>query len=180
MLFIDTLIENVADTRDRARIAETCKRCGHHRAINAMLRLARFEPEIVVEPGFLDQRPHLLNCLNGTVDLTTGEFRPHLRADLLTHMMEIEYRPDPSIAPKAGLRQWCRRLGMNAELCHTLAGFTGSSRVPEFDPGLSERGSLAVAPAGVPGALNPKPSGTHRHETRGQAPKRPRKKRGGR
>ncbi len=42
----------------------------------------------------LDARPHLFNCLNGTLDLSTGEFREHRKEDLLTKMSGVRYDPD--------------------------------------------------------------------------------------
>jgi putative DNA primase/helicase len=40
-----------------------------------------------------DTHPRLLNVSNGTVNLETGEFRPHQREDFLTKIVDIEYRP---------------------------------------------------------------------------------------
>jgi len=51
-------------------------------AINAMVMLARSEPGIPVRQPELDASPWLLNCLNGVVDLTTGELRRVLSARL--------------------------------------------------------------------------------------------------
>ena len=47
----------------------------------------------VAKPDQLDQHPFLLNCANGTVDLKTGQIRPHSRADLLTHCLDTAYNP---------------------------------------------------------------------------------------
>jgi putative DNA primase/helicase len=56
--------------------------------------LSLAEPEIYVKPGDLDQDPYLLNFLNGTVDLRTGDLRPHDRNDLITKLVHYEYRPE--------------------------------------------------------------------------------------
>ena len=47
----------------------------------------------VAKPDQLDQHPFLLNCANGTVDLKTGQIRPHSRAELLTHCLDTAYNP---------------------------------------------------------------------------------------
>jgi P4 family phage/plasmid primase-like protien len=60
--------------------------------IRAMLELAK--SEIPVSPDELDADPWLLNCPNGTVDLRTGEMRPHKRGDLLTKIAGAEYRTE--------------------------------------------------------------------------------------
>jgi putative DNA primase/helicase len=62
--------------------------------INAMLDLARSEPGIPVLPEHLDRDPWLFNCLNGTLDLRTGELRGHRREDLITKLCPTPYRPD--------------------------------------------------------------------------------------
>jgi putative DNA primase/helicase len=38
--------------------------------------------------------PEWLNCANGTVDLRTGQIRPHNPADMLTHCLDLPYLPD--------------------------------------------------------------------------------------
>ena len=60
--------------------------------IRAMVELAK--SEVPVSPDELDAHPWLLNALNGTVDLRTGELREHRREDLLTKMAGAEYKPD--------------------------------------------------------------------------------------
>jgi putative DNA primase/helicase len=61
--------------------------------INAMVDLARSEPGVAMSPAELDRHPMLLNVRNGTVDLTTGQLRPHNRLDLLTAQAPVEYDP---------------------------------------------------------------------------------------
>mgnify|MGYP001176811507 FL=1 len=61
--------------------------------IQAMLFLAESEPNIAVPPDIFDTDPWLLNVANGTLDLRTGELRPHDRNDYITKLVPIEYRP---------------------------------------------------------------------------------------
>jgi putative DNA primase/helicase len=42
----------------------------------------------------LDTHPGLINFKNGTYDVTTGEMRPHNRADLITKLIPYGYHPD--------------------------------------------------------------------------------------
>lgn len=44
-----------------------------------------------------NRKDHLLNVQNGTIDLTTGELKPHDREDLLTQIAPITYTMDPDI-----------------------------------------------------------------------------------
>ncbi len=49
---------------------------------------------LTVEPSKLDAHHHLLNCNNGTVDLRSGELRPHSPDDWLTQIAPTDYYPD--------------------------------------------------------------------------------------
>src|SRR5207249_3245258 len=42
----------------------------------------------------LDCDPWLLNVATGTIDLRTGEMRPHERSDFITKLIDIDYYPD--------------------------------------------------------------------------------------
>jgi putative DNA primase/helicase len=61
------------------------------RAIVRCLESARSESGIPAVPTQLDADPLLLNVLNGTIDLRTGQLRPHCRADLMTKLAPVEY-----------------------------------------------------------------------------------------
>ncbi len=69
------------------------------------LTLAATEPTIPVLLAQLDANPMVLNTLSGTVDLTTGNLRPHRRADLLTKLASAAYDPE------AAAPTWERFLG---------------------------------------------------------------------
>lgn len=62
--------------------------------IDAMMRLARSLPGTPILHDELDQTPMLLTVRNGTVDLRTGELRPHERAHLCTKLADVVYDPD--------------------------------------------------------------------------------------
>ncbi len=49
---------------------------------------------VATSANVFDAHPNLFNCLNGTLDLETGEFREHRKEDLLTKMSNVEYDPD--------------------------------------------------------------------------------------
>src|SRR5829696_6964266 len=62
--------------------------------LRAMVSLAQSEPGIPVLPEEMDASPDLLNVLNGTIDLRTGDLREHRREDLITKVAPVEYDPD--------------------------------------------------------------------------------------
>jgi len=59
--------------------------------LTAMAVLA--QPEVGVGPDDLDADPWAFNVLNGTIDLRTGELRPHRQTDLLTKIAPVEFDP---------------------------------------------------------------------------------------
>jgi len=60
----------------------------------AALKRAATEPGIAVSASDLDQHRYLLNCLNGVVDLRTGELLPAERHYLITKLCHYRYSPD--------------------------------------------------------------------------------------
>jgi putative DNA primase/helicase len=56
--------------------------------------LAMAECELPITPAELDTNPRLLNFLNGTLDLATGQLREHRREDLITKLVHFNYRPE--------------------------------------------------------------------------------------
>lgn len=62
-------------------------------SIERMVKRASELPEIQVRAGDLDNRPLTLNCLNGTVNLETGEIHPHCQEDMLTQLCPVEFDP---------------------------------------------------------------------------------------
>jgi putative DNA primase/helicase len=89
----------VADEDKRKAIAKHAMNSERDAKIKAMLSLAESEPGIPVIPDELDVNPWLLNCLNGTLDLRTGELREHRREDLITKRIPVAYDPQ-ALCPK--------------------------------------------------------------------------------
>lgn len=58
----------------------------------SVVDLAR--PKVPVVEEDLDSDPWLLNCPNGTIDLSTGDLLEHRREDLITKMTGVPYDPD--------------------------------------------------------------------------------------
>jgi P4 family phage/plasmid primase-like protien len=62
-------------------------------AIESMLKLAQAEEGIPVTAGDLDVDRWLLNVENGTLDLRTGDLRPHRREDLISKLAPVDFDP---------------------------------------------------------------------------------------
>lgn len=63
------------------------------KAMQALLWLAERDPKLQMSHEELDKDAYLLNCLNGTVDLRTGELRPHESRDYITKQTHVAYDP---------------------------------------------------------------------------------------
>lgn len=113
------------DARDA--LWKWARRCESATAIANMIRLARGTPGVLVAHTDLDAQPWLLNVLNGTVDLRTGQLRPHDPDDLLTVQAPTRYDPDAT-APlwEACLERWQPDPAMRAYLRQVIGtGATG-------------------------------------------------------
>lgn len=67
--------------------------------VTACLKMASTRPGVAIDHEALDADPWLFNVRNGTVDLRTGQLRPHAPADLLTMQADVTYDPDAA-APR--------------------------------------------------------------------------------
>jgi putative DNA primase/helicase len=80
------------DDERKARVKHAIRSDAAHK-YNAMVDLARSEPNIPVQADELDKDPMLLNVENGTIDLTTGKIMSHTRRNLITKLAPVEYDP---------------------------------------------------------------------------------------
>lgn len=98
--------------------------------INAMIDLARSEEGIAVPADRLDTDPWLFNCLNGTLDLRTGERRPHCPDDLITKLAPVAYDPDAACPTWEGFLRQVLGDDATIEFVRRAAGYglTGETR----------------------------------------------------
>lgn len=82
---------NVIIERGEATVGHAIRSANDPKFTNA---LKRADEDVSVDHERFDKPLHLLNCANGTVDLRTGELRPHNRDDFLTHQLDVHYKPD--------------------------------------------------------------------------------------
>lgn len=57
----------------------------------ACLKSAQSEPGVPILPLQMDADPYLLNTTFGTIDLRSGQLRPHRREDLITKLAPVEW-----------------------------------------------------------------------------------------
>ncbi len=61
--------------------------------LQAMVDVAASNPQVQGEVDDFDTHHLLLNCTNGTLDLSNGELRPHREANRLTRCLPVAYDP---------------------------------------------------------------------------------------
>jgi putative DNA primase/helicase len=79
------------------KLAEHAVRGQKRERLAAMIDLAR--PDLSITPDEIDADPWLLNVLNGTVDLRTGQLRPHRQEDYITKIARANFTPGGNDAP---------------------------------------------------------------------------------
>lgn len=92
-----SILEEASRTEDdehRKKAIDWARRSESAERRMAMIKLCQGEDGVSVQQEHLDADPLLLNCRNGTIDLTTGELRPHSRADLITKVVSWDYKPE--------------------------------------------------------------------------------------
>jgi putative DNA primase/helicase len=119
---VRSIYEEAAQTADdekRKTLATWAKQSESASRLGAMISLARSEPGIPLKADQLDSEPWLLNVQNGTLDLRTGDLRPHERDDLITKLAPMEYDTDAAaptwekvleqVLPNQAVREFVQR-----------------------------------------------------------------------
>ncbi len=82
--------ENCAGNK-LSKICAFIKGCNSAVGIQNFIRLSRSDTRVMIGLSLLDAKPHLLNVLNGTVDLLEGTLRTHCHADLITQRADVRF-----------------------------------------------------------------------------------------
>ena len=87
------LIEAYAEPDDKRStdLIKHSKTSSSGMRVKAMIELSI--PDLAVTVRELDNYPYLLNVNNGTIDLRTGELKPHDKNDRITSIIPIDYDP---------------------------------------------------------------------------------------
>ena len=80
------------DTRDR--FLKRVDYLDQKKFRDIMVKDSSNDKSISVKMNAFDRDKYTFNCHNGTINLKTGEFRPHSPADRLTKMTEVDYDPE--------------------------------------------------------------------------------------
>ena len=115
--------QSIPDEDHRAEVVKHALDSESSARVTAMLSLA--QSLLPVSPEALDTCPDLLNVANGTLDLRTGELRPHHRDDLLTKLAPVSYNPEAECPRWEGFLE--RILGGKEQLITFLQRAVGYS-----------------------------------------------------
>lgn len=122
----------IADDDRRKAVITFALRSESRRGIDAMVALAQHEEAVAISAEQLDADPMLLNVSNGTIDLRTGDLRPHRREDLITKIVPVEFDPAATCPTWSAFLD--RVLASNANVIEFLQramGYSLTGRVDE-------------------------------------------------
>jgi putative DNA primase/helicase len=83
----------IDDEDKRKELRKHGLKCQAAARLDAMIDLARTEPEVVLSAQRLDADPWLLGMQNGVLELQTGKFRPAERDDYITKRTGVAFDP---------------------------------------------------------------------------------------
>lgn len=92
--WIDADIATTSNDNERSALRKWASASETKPVICNSVELLSTRRRIWVEASKLDTRHEALNCQNGTIDLRTGELRPHDRNDFLTCISPVSYIPN--------------------------------------------------------------------------------------
>ncbi|MBE7444687.1 MAG: primase C-terminal domain-containing protein [Planctomycetia bacterium] len=81
------------DDDQRETIAKWAIKSEEEKRLKSKVSLAQSEPGVPISPHQLDAYHYLLNCLNGTIDLKTGDLKQHNPQVFITKIIPVEYIP---------------------------------------------------------------------------------------
>lgn len=88
---LETLRRALADSIEDKELRTDVRKCESAAGISGVLDIASALPAMRASIAELDSDPYLLNCANGTLDLSTRELRPHSPADRITRVTRGAY-----------------------------------------------------------------------------------------
>ena len=86
-------LEHIPSEEKQKKWAEFCRWANGKTSIENIVSLARCDARTTIDHDDLNQNAYFLNLQNGTIDLSTGEFREHRQTDSITQIANVAYDP---------------------------------------------------------------------------------------
>lgn len=151
----------ITDEDERKEMLKWAFKSEGRSLLRNMIELAESEEGIPVLPAQLDSNPWLLTVLNGTLNLRTGELRPHSQKDLITKLAPVVYNPGAKsplwegflerILPDPDLRRYVQKAAghsmtgdVSEELLHFPYGPTATGKGTFLGSIVNHLGDYAV------------------------------------
>jgi P4 family phage/plasmid primase-like protien len=88
-----SIAKKIRGKKERAAFLRHVESSESHRALTAMIALAKADRAIAMENDDFDKDLWLFNIRDGTIDLRTGQLRPHRQVDQMTKLAPVIYDP---------------------------------------------------------------------------------------
>jgi putative DNA primase/helicase len=86
-------LQQVQSEKQQKEWADFCRWANRKTTIENVVSLARCDARTTIDHELLNQNTYFLNLLNGTLDLSTWEFRDHRQTDSITQLANVAFNP---------------------------------------------------------------------------------------
>jgi putative DNA primase/helicase len=86
-------LQHVQSEKQQKEWADFCRWANRKTTIENVVSLARCDARTTIDHELLNQNTYFLNLQNGTLDLSTWEFRDHRQTDSITQIANVAYDP---------------------------------------------------------------------------------------
>jgi putative DNA primase/helicase len=86
-------LQHVQSEKQQKEWADFCRWANRKTTIENVVSLARCDARTTIDHELLNQNTYFLNLQNGTLDLSTWEFRDHRQTDSITQIASVAYDP---------------------------------------------------------------------------------------
>ncbi|EKD95362.1 MAG: hypothetical protein ACD_24C00509G0002 [uncultured bacterium] len=83
----------IQDDDKRSKLIKHALRSENLKSVKNMVKISESEEGIPISSNDFDSNNYYINCLNGMVDLRTGELLPHNKDEYITNLIPINYNP---------------------------------------------------------------------------------------
>jgi putative DNA primase/helicase len=93
-------LQHVQSEKQQKEWADFCRWANRKTTIENVVSLARCDARTTIDHELLNQNTHFLNLQNGTLDMSTWDFRDHRQTDSITQIANVAFDP------KANCPKW--------------------------------------------------------------------------